>query len=449
MSYFIEGFYNERVKKIFFLIFLLGLGSILGYISASPNPFILLSLIIGPLLLTLVIKKPDVAIYLFILTAPLESSGVITGNITIFKISALIVLIALCIKVLYYKKKIIFDKFLIYLLLFVFISTISIFKAEDKILSFSSLIRLYSMVFIYFAINFLITDYRKLLLLIKFLVIPTAFLAIISIFQDSLGLGLFKQELSGEILRATGTIGDPNYFALIMICIIPFCLLLGDLSKSWVTKIFYYSCFILMVYAIILSSSRGGTIGFLLSFALILIVKKNKLIWVIAIFFIGIFLYNFIPLYYYERLSTLFTFRESSLMQRTDLLLTGLLMFKENPIFGVGIGNFPLISSIMAEGAAYGKGLVAHNLYINILGETGLLGGGVFLIIMIHTYINLKKILYSSFTSKEIKEITLAIFISLTGLLITSLFLTTIYFKYYWIILSFVTIIRKISILAR
>jgi O-antigen ligase len=58
-------------------------------------------------------------------------------------------------------------------------------------------------------------------------------------------------------------------------------------------------------------------------------------------------------------------------------------MIDERPILGVGPGNFPPASQRYARGEILGRGLASHNMYINVATETGLVGLGLFLTLMV------------------------------------------------------------------
>jgi O-antigen ligase len=73
---------------------------------------------------------------------------------------------------------------------------------------------------------------------------------------------------------------------------------------------------------------------------------------------------------------------------RIEGLKAGMKMFEEFPISGVGIGNFITYRVSHVDGV----GLNAHNLIGQVLGETGILGGIAFLLMVAVTLLNCQKV---------------------------------------------------------
>ncbi|MEI3606610.1 O-antigen ligase family protein [Pseudogracilibacillus sp. SE30717A] len=78
-------------------------------------------------------------------------------------------------------------------------------------------------------------------------------------------------------------------------------------------------------------------------------------------------------------------------------------IFKDNPIFGIGWEQFIVVTS----GQLLSRDLTVHNVYLQLLAETGLVGFLIVMLAMVYTYINtfriLKLILSSSIYSNKWK----------------------------------------------
>jgi O-antigen ligase len=72
---------------------------------------------------------------------------------------------------------------------------------------------------------------------------------------------------------------------------------------------------------------------------------------------------------------------------RTEGFRAGMQIFREFPITGVGIGNFIAYRVRFIDGI----NLAAHNLPSQVLGETGLLGTGCFLMMVVATFVNCRR----------------------------------------------------------
>ena len=83
--------------------------------------------------------------------------------------------------------------------------------------------------------------------------------------------------------------------------------------------------------------------------------------------------------------------REDTFGLRLKIWELGRKMIDDHPILGVGPGNFPQASQLYARGEILGRGLASHNMYINVASETGLVGLGVFLVLMIFAVLNTRR----------------------------------------------------------
>lgn len=85
-----------------------------------------------------------------------------------------------------------------------------------------------------------------------------------------------------------------------------------------------------------------------------------------------------------QRVTSLISFDETSNKGRIDIWQKSVKSIFQNPVFGVGIGNFP---QVLREPVSYAKaGSSAHNIYLNEFAETGILGGTIFLIILLEGF---------------------------------------------------------------
>jgi O-antigen ligase len=98
-------------------------------------------------------------------------------------------------------------------------------------------------------------------------------------------------------------------------------------------------------------------------------------------------------------------------------------------------------------------GREAHSLYFTLLPELGLVGTIIFLLFIIYSmkdliYINktvrFRTDIYSKEESKKIYYLGLALEGSLVGFLISSIFISTLYYPNLWILLGFIVSLKKI-----
>ena len=78
-----------------------------------------------------------------------------------------------------------------------------------------------------------------------------------------------------------------------------------------------------------------------------------------------------------ERIKSIIDFGETSNAQRIEIWEKTLASIKERPLLGVGIGNYPVV---LAQDIRLAKaGSSAHNLYLHIAAEMGILAGIIFI----------------------------------------------------------------------
>jgi O-antigen ligase len=108
---------------------------------------------------------------------------------------------------------------------------------------------------------------------------------------------------------------------------------------------------------------------------------------------------------------------------RVDMWAEGLEMEQQNPIFGIGKGKFH----------EYTSKLIAHNSAIEIMGETGLPG---FFFWVALAYMNLKNLTQYISIANDVRNklFTTALFISVIGYIISSMFVTLEYETYYMLL---------------
>jgi putative inorganic carbon (HCO3(-)) transporter len=160
---------------------------------------------------------------------------------------------------------------------------------------------------------------------------------------------------------------------------------------------------------------------------------------------------SIMPSSYRERFQSLFLlaptnqngiYQESSFRGRSSEMLTGLAMFTEHPLLGVGAGNYPnnyqkythLVGLELRSGERD-----PHSLYVQILAETGIVGAVAFAGFSILLLINLHR------ARRSIEHLSIyqswgpwvsAIQLTIVGYLLISIFLHGAYLRYFWIFVA-------------
>ena len=190
----------------------------------------------------------------------------------------------------------------------------------------------------------------------------------------------FLVNISGiTLLRATGVLPDPHMLAFFMGMTAPLALALSFLKPSQST--FYRLAFGVLFIADLLTFSRGGYVGLVCGGLLFLIVARKSLFspaivkrgLVVALLLFLVLAVTPIG----ERLSSSFSSADGSNQERLRLWREGAVLIGERPLLGLGLGNYPLR---VKPGALYREPIYAHNLYLDLALELGLIGLGAFLL---------------------------------------------------------------------
>ena len=129
---------------------------------------------------------------------------------------------------------------------------------------------------------------------------------------------------------------------------------------------------------------------------------------------------------------------DESMLERSGIIRTGLQVFMEHPLVGVGIGQATEYIEFRGVGYSAGpRGMAPHNTYLELLVETGFLGFSCFMAIAYVTVRNLfRASRYWIKRRPEYAHICVAFMLAVIGFLTASLFLHLAYPRYYWLLMG-------------
>lgn len=345
---------------------------------------------------------------------------------------------------------------------------ISFFVNSGSDYSFQKIIVYAKPMFVCLIILACIRDINSMFLIAKYIVISVTVGGLFNIYQNFTGEYLNLNEWDHSLSRAAGLRLDPNDTAMLMLIAIPLIYYFSINSKVKVTKLTALISALITIFGIVLTGSRAGFavmvfIGISLIFHNPENNKSKLLSWPskknLGIFLIGIIIVAIAaPSYYWERVYTLVSKEEvgqsQSLYHRYDLLIKGFELWKTNPIIGVGPGNFneAFVSSDLGytqELSQKTTTIVAHNMYIEILAEFGIIGFFVFLTICFFSLKNLfmldrKKFLCDE-KDQKYRFIGYAYGLSLMSMLLMGLTLSQGYNSVFWFIVGIALSAKKLS----
>lgn len=181
------------------------------------------------------------------------------------------------------------------------------------------------------------------------------------------------------VVRFGATHGDPNAFAVLLVSALPFGIFALRRARGVVPRVVVVAVLLLIVLAVFSTFSRAAV--FPLAFvALAVLLRDGRNKWGLLVVSAAVAATVLVvPLQFWQRLISLGEVASAvtidwSLQLRIWALKTAWKLFTENPITGVGIGNF-----IVREAPYFWFHRVAHNAYLEVAVGVGIFGFGAWL----------------------------------------------------------------------
>ena len=296
---------------------------------------------------------------------------------------------------------------------FIIVVFISIFYSQHRFSTLSTLLMWIIMFCVYVSLTTVLTGKRRLFQFLVMLSIVFGIIGLISILEY-LGYSIFhfhyrflqlwgfideqvyyfypgEMHLYNKDLRTASAFTNPNIFAEVMLFITPFALCAVAKSKQKYLRIITNCGFILGVIGFTFAFSRASYICLIaigVAFFAFNPMRLNKRKYLSLLTLCGVILVGLIlvPNVYADRMATLQP-EEHSVSERIAILNVSLEAILEHPIFGYGAGIQNTTQVFTSAGLP--KTIPhAHNLFLQLVLENGVLGLCVFLIAPIRSFLN-------------------------------------------------------------
>lgn len=268
--------------------------------------------------------------------------------------------------------------------------------------------------------------------------------------------GVERAQVFGEVMesRIAGPVGDPNFFAQILVIVVPLGLLLAWKERSVWLRLAGLAAAVVAAGAVLATYSRGGAlalgvvvVGSLFAARL---GRRRLLTAGFALLLAGALL---LPDDVTRRLGTLGQVLpgqerveelDRSFQNRILQAQVAWNMFLDHPMTGVGAGNYTrhyadYADEVGSTAPAYyreGGGYYPHNLYLELAAETGFAGlivfGGVVLLVLGH--LRWAGVAFLAAGRELDAALASALLVAVVGYLVTSLFLHGHFQLYLWIL---------------
>lgn len=181
--------------------------------------------------------------------------------------------------------------------------------------------------------------------------------------------------------RVGATFNNPNILGEYLIMMIPLALALLWYRKKVIYKGIFLAMLGIMGLCMLYTFSRGAWLGLIFAMVGFCVVRDKRLF---ALFLIALFIMPFVlPPSVINRFTSIGNMQDTSSSYRMSILLGSLRMAQSYWLTGIGLGSeaFKAIYPKYSLAAAYAHH--SHNIYIQVILETGIAGALVFMLILL------------------------------------------------------------------
>jgi len=311
------------------------------------------------------------------------------------------------------------------------------------------------------------------------LVICGAFLASLSVYQELTGSygnefgGLAARRAGTEHVleayergarpvirqshRASGPSLDANRYAQILIVLLPlgWCLIRSE--PAIVARVAGAGCALFILGGVLLTYSRGAFVGIIAMLGFMGIVRLVTVRQIVVMGATVILSITLLSPGYLGRMGGLLGIEalvdpaaksaaalDPVERNRAAIMLAAWRVFLDHPILGVGPGHFAPLYVVNYGGEVYSverlaaRHFRAHSMYLELAAETGILGLGAFMAIVISI---LMRLMWArrrmEAIDPDLAKWAAGCLVAIGGYLTTALFLHLAYERYYWLLLAF------------
>ena len=254
---------------------------------------------------------------------------------------------------------------------------------------------------------------------------------------------------------------DPNDAALTLGMGLPFVFYsIYEAPANSMKRYFRYAMFLIILAGIIVTSSRGGFLGATICILVLWFLSKRRLriaiIAIVMIVLVGGLLLSMLPERYIEDMESISDTEDATRVERLRSWGLAWVMYKDNPVIGVGAGNFPwrvneyqVLADWWGDAVPLG-GRQVHSMYFEVLADLGTLGILLFLYIVYRLPFKLYKIRNQFFKDRDdllwLKRLMQGLIASMSAYAVGGTFISVAYYPHLsmWIAL-YAICIREIE----
>lgn len=265
-----------------------------------------------------------------------------------------------------------------------------------------------------------------------------------------------------HLVRGLAKFGDNNHFAALMVMVLPLLIYLGQYSANKIFRIGVYATTLIIVAAIIGTHSRGGFIGLMAIGFMLLLASRKKFTAIFLVAIGAMIVINFAPQNWTDRMGTIQEAEQDvSFMGRVEAWQVSSAIALSNPLLGGGFhavqmqyvweryrASLGLLSWMNMDVSQYYR--AAHSIYFEVLGDLGLSGFLIFILMMLNSLFSvrrIKKLVEPQGASLQwAADLASMLGLCITVFLITGAAVSLAYYEVVYVIVMLVEVLRQIVV---
>jgi putative inorganic carbon (HCO3(-)) transporter len=213
---------------------------------------------------------------------------------------------------------------------------------------------------------------------LEIIMVGVALAGLYGFYQGIVGVPIIQSQVDLDLNegmpgRVFSVFGNSNIFAQIIVMFVPFFAAIILSARGWQKKALFLVAALPSLAALLMTYSRSGYVGLAVTALVFVFLVRRSLIPLFAV--LGILAVPFLPDTVIRRISTITNLEDTSITYRFEIIETMWPVVKDFWYTGIGLGS-DAVKRVTENYEVITKStpLHAHNLYIQIWLETGIVG---------------------------------------------------------------------------
>lgn len=262
--------------------------------------------------------------------------------------------------------------------------------------------------------------------------------------------GFKSWAMSGFGFSSWGVTGSPGWFqnsgefSMEMVVFLPFLIAyISFFRHEWSrsVQIFFYLLTVMVTGSIIASSSRGAILGLVIVGLWCLAYARQRFKASLILALVAVVVYYVTPSEFKARFET--AGEDKTSLNRKAYWVVGRKAIRDYPVFGVGFRNWTIWAADnhpeLKGAKGWGENVeVVHNTYLEAATELGYSGVFAYFIIILQVFISNRRARLNARICKDrfMEATAIGLNGSLLAYMITSYFMSVLYYPYIWVLLA-------------